>query len=86
MQVKIRIHDILAETDKAVLLLVSEQEVWFPKSSIRWATGNYIICSKRLAEEKQLRFYPLLHIPEKIEPQYNQEPIDEIVYRTESGN
>ncbi len=79
MRVKVRIKDRIADTGKAVLLLVSEQEIWFPKAAIRWGKGNYIICSQKLAEQKGIRYSPLLHIPDRIEPVYNQEAIDDLV-------
>lgn len=78
MRVKVKYKDILAETAKAVLLLVSESEIWFPKSQITWGKGAFVVCQKSLAEAKGCRYTTWQHIPDVIEPVYNQEPLDEL--------
>ena len=81
MLVKVKIKDVLAETEKAALFLLKHEiECWLPKSQYRFVTGNYILIQKWLAIEKGLEFSEYIHIPEKIEPKYNQEAIDELKY------
>lgn len=75
---KIKVKDQIAETEKALCLLVSEEEVWFPKSKINRWIGNSIVIPEWLAMEKGVKFTAFTHIPDKIEPQYDQEPIDEL--------
>ncbi|MFW6221983.1 MAG: hypothetical protein ACOC3T_00070 [Bacteroidota bacterium] len=75
---KIKIKDVLKETSKAFLLLVSEKEIWLPKSKINRWVGNSIVIPQWLAEAKSLRYTAFIHIPKKIQPEYNQEAIDEL--------
>lgn len=81
MQVKIRYHDILYETEKATLFLISEREQWLPKIAFR-LRGNFIICSLSLAQKLSLRYIAYIHVPEYIAPKHNQEPIDELLYNS----
>lgn len=85
MQVKVRYKDILARTAKAVLLLVSEEEVWFPTAHLRWGQGRYIICPEWLAKSKNVRYSAYIHIPDKIEPIFNQDAIDELRFDSGQG-
>lgn len=78
MKVKVRIEDVLYETGKAVLFLVSNKEVWIPRACFKWLSWKYIVVDFRFAESKGLVFKQLYHKPKLIEPVYNQEPIDEL--------
>lgn len=79
MLVKVKFKDILAQTNKAILFLISEEEVWFPKKHFRFLRqGAAFICPLWLAQEKMVKYTSYIHFPEKIDPVYNQEPIDEL--------
>jgi len=54
--------------------------VWLPKRKYRWGKGNYVIIPEWLARAKRLAYSSFVHIPEPIEPECNQEPIDELRY------
>lgn len=81
MLVKVRVHDIIAKTDKAILFLISNREVWLPIKFVRPGKGKYITCPQWLAEKNELSFSLLYHVPEKIEPVYNQKPLEDLCYR-----
>ncbi len=78
--VRVKYHDIIAKTDKATLFLFSESEVWLPNKLFRFSQFNNVYMPLFLAQERKLDycFKPLKHVPEKIEPKYNQEAIDEL--------
>lgn len=87
MLVKVKIKDVIASTEKAVLFLFKyEREEWLPRSWFKKGRGNYIIMSESHAREKGLQFTNLMHFPEKIEPKHNQEAIDELRYEAKSCN
>lgn len=77
MQVKVKIKDIIHQTHSATLFLISEKEVWMPNKLFRIKNGS-IVLSKSFAELKGLKYTEYFHIPDKIEPKYNQEAIDEL--------
>lgn len=80
MRVKVKINDILAITEKATLLLIGKNEIWLPNRAFRFGRGRYIIVDKGIAVSKGIKFKEYMHIPEKMEPIYNQEAIDELKY------
>lgn len=80
MRLKVRYHDILAETEAAILFLISEEEVWLPKAAVRFCAGNFFSVSEEMAQKKGLRGTALYHVPEKLEPTFNQEALDELRY------
>lgn len=78
MLVKVKIKDVIHETAGALLLLVSEREVWFPKKAIKRWIGSSIVISQELAISKDVRYSAYTHIPERIDPIYGQEAIDDL--------
>lgn len=80
MIVKVRYHDILAVTEKAILFLIVKREIWFPKSAIKFRQGRNFTCHQGLAEAKGVSYSPFFHFPDPIEPKFNQEPMDELKY------
>lgn len=79
MKVKVRYQDILYRTEKAVLFLIQEKEVWLPKSCFNLARqGRVIHVKKDMAVEKNFKFSELRHVPKKIAPVFNQEPKNEL--------
>jgi len=78
MKVKVRIKDVLHRTSKATLFLISEREVWLPNAAFKFGRGNFIITSETLAKEKGVKYDSFFHTPDKIEPEYNQQAIDEL--------
>ena len=79
-RVKVRIHDVLANTAKATLFLISEREVWLPNACFRFCGGSHILVDQDMAKEKDLKSAPQLHIPDKIEPEFGQQAIEELRY------
>jgi len=77
--VKVKIKDILHQTEKATLFLISESEIWLPNKLFRFGKGNYITLWNDIANSKNLDYDTLYHEPEKIEPVYNQQPINELI-------
>jgi hypothetical protein len=86
MKVKVHYKDILAETEKAVLFLVSEQEVWFPRSRFGWGKGSYIVCDDDFADLKGVSYSNLYHTPPIIKPIVNQEACDELRFNPIGGD
>jgi hypothetical protein len=81
MLVKVKFKNIIIHTEFATLFLLKHEiERWLPKSQYRFGSGNNIIVEKWLAIEKGLEYSEYIHIPEKIEPKYNQEAINELKY------
>lgn len=78
MLLRVRYHDILAETQAAILFLISEDEVWLPRAAVRFCHGQFIALPEALVKKKGLRGTALYHVPEKIEPEYNQQPLDDL--------
>ena len=75
MRVIVNFKKIEYETEKAYLI----DGNWFSKK-LTEIKDNYIIIPEWLAIEKKVNYKPLIHIPERIEPEYNQEVLDELRY------
>lgn len=80
--VKVKIYDVIKKTEKATLFLLKyEKQQWIPNILFKKAKqGNYILLSKKIAEEKGLEYTDYTHIPDKIEAIKNQKAIDELKY------
>lgn len=76
MKVKVKISDIIHETEKATLFLIEQKEVWLPKY---WfiLKNNFIILEEKIAIEKFLYYKPFIHIPDKMKIE-KSEVIDEL--------
>lgn len=86
MLLKVKYQDEIARNDRAVLLLVSENEVWFPLSAIQFCQGMYFTISDNFAIKKGVFGRPLYHKPNVIEPIYGQDPINELRYNSKRGD
>jgi hypothetical protein len=75
INVRVKYKNLQIETEKAYLI----DDIWFAKS-LTQLQEKYIIIPEWLAIKKQLNYKPLFHIPDKIEPEYNQEALDELRY------
>lgn len=81
--VKVKYHDIVASTQKAVLFLFEDREIWIPNKLFRFMEGKNIRIPNFIAREKKIKadkIKPYNHQPKEIEPVFNQEPINELVY------
>lgn len=79
--VKIKVNDIVYETNKAYLFLCDTREIWCPKTWVKRFVGKYAVVPQKFAEEKNLRFKTYYHTPLPLTPIYHQEPIDDLIYR-----
>jgi len=81
MRVKIKVRKIIHETDKAVLCEIKKcPQKWIPKSILsRSKQGSYLI-PESFAIKNEIPYSEWLHIPNKIEPVYNQKPIEDLKY------
>lgn len=75
MRVKVKFKNLQYETEKAYLI----DGNWFSKK-LTEIKEKYIVIPEWLAIEKKLDYKPLIHIPDRIEPEYNQEALDELKY------
>lgn len=75
-----KVGKVAAETDKATLFSLHGKEFWLPNAAWSWLNAQHIITTEWLAKQKRLDYKPLLHVPEPIEPEYKQEPVDELRY------
>ena len=81
--VKAHYHDIIKTTEKAVLFLFEEREVWIPNKLFRFMEGKNIRIPNFIAIEKNIKANKIEchhHQPKHIEPVFNQQPINELVY------
>jgi len=78
--VRAKYKDIIHKTAKATLFLFSETEIWLPNSRFRFSKNNYINLPQDLAVEKRIDWSDIYHQPNKIEPIYNQQAIDDLKY------
>lgn len=80
--VKVKIYDTIKNTGKATLFLLKyEKQVWLPNVLYRKAKqGNYILVSKKIAEEKGFEYTDFIHTPEAMEVVKNQEAMDDLKY------
>lgn len=79
--VKAKYHDVIATTRKATLFLFEEKEIWIPNKLFRFMEGSYIKLPPFIADSKNLKgvkIKPIIYQPKKLEPIYNQEPIEEL--------
>ena len=81
--IKIKTGGVVTATPNAVLFLIDEQEVWVPRSLIKWWGGNKIAVPSWFAKEKHLRGKSFIHRPEKIEPVFDQGVINELKFDPE---
>ena len=80
MRLKVRYHDIITQTEAAILFLISENEVWLPKAAVRFCAGSYFSLPEALARTKGLHGTALYHVPDRLEPAFNQEAMNELKY------
>lgn len=81
--VKAKYHDIIASTEKAVLFLFEEKEIWIPNKLFRFMEGKNIRIPPFIANEKKIKadkIKPVYFKPKDIEPVFNQQPIEELTY------
>lgn len=81
--VKAHYHDIITSTERAVLFLFEDREIWIPNKLFRFMEGKNIRIPNFIAREKKIKadkIKPYNHQPKEIEPVFNQEPINELVY------
>ena len=78
-QLKAKYKDIVLQTDKAVLFLFSERQIWLPKKLFKFYKKDWIIIPEFLAKDKGIDCQLLYHKPEPIEPVFNQQAIDDLV-------
>jgi len=76
---KVKYCDIIKKTPKATLFLFNKREIWVPNKLFSYLKGQYISIPHFIAKEKGLDIKLLYHTPEKIEPVFNQEPINDLV-------
>lgn len=86
MRVKVRYHDVLAQTARATLFLMSEREVWLPRAAYKQGPGRTLIVEQALAEARNLRFSAYVHIPDTLPVTYGQEPINDLKYGSSGGD
>lgn len=75
-KVKVKIRQIQYETERSYMI----DELWYGKSVIYELNDNYMIIPEWLARYNELKYTYLMNIPERIEPEYNQEALDELRY------
>ncbi len=82
MKIKVKYQDIIAENEKATLFLLRGNcKQWLPNYIWDYAkNGKYLLIDKNFAIKNKLVFKEYLHLPEIIEPKYNQKVIDELKY------
>lgn len=81
MLVKAKYKSIIFQTEKACLFLFkNEIEAWLPKKSFRFGKGNYVVVNELMAKSKKIDYISYIHIPKSIKPEFNQKPIEELIY------
>jgi hypothetical protein len=81
--VKAKYHDIIASTEKAVLFLFEQKEIWIPNKLFRFMEGSYIKLPPFIAKDKNIKASKIVseyHKPKDIKPVYNQEPLIDLKY------
>ena len=86
MKVKVKYHDIVTETEKAILFLICDDEIWFPKYAVEFCKGRYFTCDRTMADEKGIMYTAYHHIPKPIIPIYKQDAIDGLIYTPRKSN
>ena len=76
--VKVRYQDILARTDRAILFLIAEREIWLPVRYLRFGQGRTMFLPLWLAREKSVDYREAYHHPVKMKIE-NVEVIQELI-------
>ena len=77
MKVKVKIKSFQYETQKGYMI----DGLWYSKSVCEVDDfQQYMYIPEWLAKHNELKYQYLMNIPEKIEPVYNQEVLDELRY------
>lgn len=80
MKVKIKHGGVLHSTPKAILVRNNKTDLdcWLPKKLIKHISEFKLIIPQWLAEKHSFAFSEAYNIPQEMEVNYNQEPIDEL--------
>ena len=76
IKVRVKIKNIQYETERGYMI----DGLWYGKSVVYELNSDYIIIPEWLAKYNGLKYTYLMNIPEHIEPEYNQEALDELRY------
>lgn len=75
-KVRVKIKNIQYETEKGYMI----DGLWYGKKVVFEIFDDHMIIPEWLAKYNELKYTYLMNIPERIEPEYNQEAIDELRY------
>lgn len=78
-KVKVKIRGIEVDLDRATLYRIGNRKVWLPHSGTE-DMGDYVVIDEWLAKVKDLPYKYYYNHPPKIEPIFNQSPLDELKY------
>ncbi len=80
MNVSVRFNKILDSCDEYVVFLIYNRKIILMKGDFSITKNNTITLDHKLAKLHKLKWKLLYHIPNYIEPKYNQVCIDELRY------
>jgi hypothetical protein len=82
MRVKVKIKDVVAQTDRATqFLLKYETILWFPNTVFKFNKNKHFIeCEKWFCRKHNIEFLDLIYMPTPIEPKFNQVAIKDLIY------
>ena len=75
-KVRVKVRVIQYETERGYMI----DGLWYGKLVVYELNPDYMIIPEWLAKYNELKYTYLMNIPEHIEPEYNQEAIDELRY------
>ncbi len=80
MLVLIKIDEFLKSTEKAYHIRIGKRRLWLAKKLMIKRINHKLVVPNWYAKENSLEYECFIHIPEKIEPVFNQKAIDELKY------
>jgi hypothetical protein len=60
--VKIRVSEVIASTDKAMLFLHQNREIWIPRSLVSWLGAGWVKIPEWFAERENLNWKPVVPV------------------------
>jgi len=86
MLVKIKLLDIKWETEKAALCEIRGcASKWIPNRYLTITKQGTALVPLWFAQKAEIPFKAFTHIPDKIEPKYNQKAINELEYKAKKS-